>query len=140
MPDEFSDEDLSMVQSMMKSNIDDRRNPYAVVPPQIVGAGGRGEGVMISQPSSRLPADLQQMIAEGASQIARQEMADPSTARPVVTRPVEPKLVQAMAAALRPDLAQFRRPGNRKPDYTTTTLPEPGEDEIVNPDGTITKG
>jgi hypothetical protein len=141
MPEEFTDEDLSMMQSMMKSNIADNRNLYAAVPPAIVGAG-RGEAVMLNQPSTQLPADEQQYLASLNAQEARDELSQPpldarSEARG--PRPVDSKLVQAMAAALRPDLAQFQRPGRRSPDYTSATIPDAGEDETVNPDGTVSK-
>lgn len=86
-------------------------------------------------PDSRLPAEEQEGAYETKNLLARgaleqQDMED-RTEGP--TR-MDPKLVQAMTAALRPDLAQFQRPSVRSPDYAITNLPDAEPGETVNDD------
>jgi hypothetical protein len=108
----MDENDESILQSMMQSNIVDNRNPYQVIPPKIVGAG-LGERVMTNMPSQTAPADVQQMADEFQRTAEKNELEGDPVSPPDESagpRPMSPQLVQAMAAALKPNLAQFQRP------------------------------
>jgi hypothetical protein len=139
--------DESILQSMMQSNIIDNRNPYRAVPPQIVGAG-LGERVMTNMPSQTAPADVQQMADEFQRTAEKNELQGDPVSPPdegAGPRPMSPQLVQAMAAALKPNLAQFQRPltlGAKITRQANELMRREEEEpaETVDPDGTISKG
>lgn len=114
MPEEFTDDDLAIVQSMMKSNVIDKRNPYAVVPPQMV-TPTRAEQAMTELPYSDIPFKDQQRFRAADEALERDHLAGDVIERygneGRGPRPLDPKLVAVMRDALRrPDLRQFKRP------------------------------
>lgn len=109
---DVDENDMSIFQSMMSSNIDDRRNPYHVVPPLIRGGAEYGEKSMTWLPSTLLPPDEQRASADFRAGMAQEALTQEDMALQPEgpTTPITPELVRAMRYALRPDLEQMNRP------------------------------
>jgi hypothetical protein len=116
---EFTDDDLSIIQSMMNSNTKDLRNPHAAVPPVIVG-GGLGEQTMLEQPSTHLPADQLEALDRNDDDLRRGylegDRIESLKGQGRGPRPLDPELVRAMRDVLRPDLSNKNRPNAQELD------------------------
>lgn len=113
MPEEFTDDDIAIIQSMMGSRFQDLRNPYHAVPPAII-AGGRGEKAMMDLPDSRMPKKKQMKEYKDNAGLARDYLRgmdfDSMDEEGRGPRPLDPRLVEAISGMLDPSRRPRRGP------------------------------
>lgn len=116
---EFTDDDLSIIQSMMGSNVRDRRNPYAVVPPQMT-TPTRAEQALTELPSAAMPPADQQASMDRDALLQQDDLQgmppESLYGEGRGPRPIDQELVRAMRDALRPDLSNKNRPNAQELD------------------------
>lgn len=110
MADEPDPNDLAILQAMMGSNMQDRRNPYAVVPPGLNSGALGGEAAMVKYPSNREPMEAQTGVQEIEDLVTRMDMTGDNTRTVSPEEPVSDDIKRAMMLALRPDLRKLQRP------------------------------